>query len=299
MNKITNHKSSGYPPFCGEYLPLLATPVCVAELPQGGCNGGSGKALPPCPTATGHLTGRVVGESASSANCAAIAAANHGEPSPIPKLRLTRQIRLLLPASFASSLAETAPRNRGELLYSVVVHRLGAETDFKELISSADQVGKLAVLLAQARKYSQLEGMLRSKCEEFDAAFRFIRRLYPNIGAACVLSAFKGNHRPSSQASESIRVSVPTSLADRLLALPPQQRKRFFWLVCSAEAVDAVHLPDLVRNMEFVREAGIQLNKALRAAGKGNGSELVSPSANEALTVLSRVFRKSLKGGDS
>ena len=265
---------------------------------QGGCNGGSGAALPPCPTADGRETVRVVGVSAVST------AVNNGEASPKTKLRSdSKQIRLVLPGLILRDMVTLAPTRMGDLLSLTLMSRIGDPSDLPQLVSSAEQVGRWGVLLAQAIPYRSKAGDLAPLVREIKAVLARIKQLsLPRAklhkSKADAPESGQPRRRTRWVGAVSLRLRLPVAFADELLEMPTDLRNRALWLALDPGVAESFDLQKLIGSEERVRQAGRLLNQALRLAGKKNDLNELAPAVENVLVVLGTLRNLKLKGGE-
>lgn len=293
---------------CVDNVPLdiaqpSSSPALAEKINRGGCNGGDGEASPPCPTADGRETVRVVGTSAASA-----AKKNGGIPQS-EKLRSdSKQIRLVLPGWIVQEMEALAPTRMGELLKLALMSRIPDPRELPNLVRSADQVMRLGVLLAQTISYSKRDSDIASLVPEIEELVFAIKRL------ALPRSKHRKSKSPKSTKGSpedgqprrrtrwagtaiSSRVRLPVDLADDLLKMPPKLRNRALWLVLSPGVSESFDLAELAESERGFRVAGQMLNDALRIAGKKDKFHDLEHAAAWVLGYM-KLFRNLETKGD-
>ena len=269
------------------------------EVIQGGCNGGNGNACPPCPTAAGRETGRVVGASAASAACS-------GETSPEEKLRSgSKQVRLVLPGTTLRDMEALAPTCMGDLLRLLLVNSIGDLRSLPQLVSSAGQVGRLGVLLAQTLPYGFRTTDMATLVPEIEDVLPTIQLLsLPRQKEYKSESADdESENGPLRQRGRwagvamSLRLRLPVEFADSLLEMPPDLRSRALWLALNRRVVASFDLQKLIACEARIIQAGRELNQALRQAGKENELEELAPAAQEVLATVRFIQKFEWEGG--
>lgn len=272
----------------------------AGEVTQGGCNGGNGAAYPPCPTADGRETVRVVGVSAASA------AANDGGIPLISKLRSdSKQVRLVLPGLIVRDMGKLAPTRMGDLLKLALITRIRDPRDLPQLVSSAEQVGRLGVLLAQTIPSRRKSGIGPLVME--------IKSLLPRIKQLSLPRTKPHNQSSAEDSPESnqlrrrtrwvdaafsLRLRLPSEFADVILEMPADLRSRALWLALDPGVAESFDLQKLIAGEERVKQAGKNLNQALRLAGKERDLTELAPAVENVLVVLGTLRNLKLKGGE-
>jgi len=200
-----------------------------------------------------------------------------------------------------------SPRSHGMLLGYVIFEKLGRKPDFEGLLSSASQLGKLGVLLAQTTRYMKGDDELASYSNEVKVAIRTIFRLSHRSSIADKVGgrgpeAIKLKAMAAGKSSEgsdivALRMSVTKGLAKRLLALSTSSRVRVLWLITSPRVSRSVDLLKLLEHESQILAAGRGLNLALRSAGRMHDLSSLAPAMIEALSVL-KAIRPSDEGAD-
>jgi hypothetical protein len=293
---------------CIDNVPLdnaqpSSSPALPEKITRGGCNGGDGEASPPCPTADGRETVRVVGTSAASA-----AKKNGGIPQSDKLRSVNKQIRIVVPGWLVKEMETLAPTRMGELLRLALMSRIQNPRGLPNLVKGAEQARRLGVLLAQTISYGNKDSDIAALVPEIEELVFAIKRL------ALPRSKHRKSKSPKSTkgspddgqprrktrwagAAISLRVRLPVDLADDLLKMPPELRNRALWLVLSPGVSESFDLAELAESERGIRVAGRMLNDALRIAGRENNFRKLAPAAAWVIGYM-KLFQNLETKGD-
>jgi hypothetical protein len=293
---------------CVNNVPLdIAQPSSSPALPEkitrGGCNGGECAASPPCPTADGRETVRVVGTSAATA------AYNGGIPQSDKLRTVNKQIRLVVPACLVKEMGSLAPNCMGKILGILLMSRIRKPSGLPQLVRSAEQVRRLGVLLAQTISYSKRDSDIATLVPELEELVVAIKRLaLPRSKPRKSKSTKSTKGSPDdgqprrrtrwAGAAISLRVRLPVALADELLQMPPDLRNRALWLVLSPGVSESFDLVALSKYEGGIRVAGQMLNDALRIAGRENNFRKLEHAAAWVIGYMELFRNPEAKGNE-
>lgn len=283
---------------CVDNVPLdIAQPSSSPALPEkitrGGCNGGECAASPPCPTADGRETVRVVGTSAASA-----AKKNGGIPQTDKLRSVSKQVRLVLPGRLVQEIETLAPTRMGQLIRLALMSRARNPRELLRLVKSAEQARRVEVLLAQAISYSRKASFIATLLPELEELVFAIKQLALPRSKIRKSKSTKGSPEDGQPrrrtrragAAISLRVRLPVALADELLQMSPDLRNHALWLVLSPGVSESFDLAELIKYGDRISVAEQMLDDALRIAGRENKFHELEHAAAWALGYM-KLFR--------